>query len=311
MSETREKKGRGVRRVRTIAVAVVLVVLVAHVGGGWYFADQIYAGTLQLATPEDTSEDPGGLGLTFEEVSYDAGLGDTPAWLVPGAQGQSGLWVVIVHGRGGDRAEWLGPMPALHEAGVTTLNIAYRNDPGAPRDPSGEYGFGITEKFDVAAAVDLAVASGAQRVVLMGASMGGGIVMAYLRDGAHPAVVGAILDAPILDLGATVDQGAASLGYPVPGSLVWSAKQIAAWRFGIAWAELDYLRPSGFLEVPVLLFHGTADTVVPYTSSRILAAEYPDLVTYVETASGHIDSYIDDPAGYEAYLLDFLDEIRD
>ncbi|MFV0452215.1 MAG: alpha/beta hydrolase [Propioniciclava sp.] len=299
-------RSRWWRRVRRIAVVTLVVGLAFHLVGGWYFSDQIYAGTLERVVRDDAAEDPGTAGLPFEEVAYDAGLGRTPAWLVDGSGDRAGLWVVMVHGRGGVRADWLGQLAALHELGVTTLTIAYRNDPGSPTDPSGEYGFGLTEKADLAAAVDLAVASGAEEVVLMGGSMGGAIVMAHLRDGASPAVVGVILDSPLLDLSAAVDHQAASLGYPVPGSLLWGAKVVTNLRFGLAWSEVDHLRPSDHLTVPALLIHGRADTVVPVTDSRALAADRPDLVTYVETASDHVDSFNDDPVGYAAQLRDFL-----
>lgn len=307
-------QGTGRRRkiLGRVLVSLLLVVVALHVGGGWFVSGMIREGSLQvLHYPDPPADDPADVGVEFQEVSYDAGLGPTPAWIVPGSRtaAKSEQWVILIHGRGGVRADWLHLVVPLYEAGYTSLVISYRNDPDAPADPSGEYGLGRTEWPDAAAAVDLALASGAQRVVLLGASMGGGMIAAYLQQGAAPQVVGLVLDAPLLNLSNAVDLGAQSLGYPVPPTLLWTAKQLASWRFGLSWPELDYLHPSDYLTVPTLLIHGTADTVVPFADSEQLAADHPDLVTLVQTGADHGGSWREDPERYNSELLGYLDRV--
>ena len=126
----------------------------------------------------------------------------------------------------------------------------YRNDTGAPEDPSGKLRYGLTEWRDLEAAVQYALDSGATDVVLAGYSMGGGVIMAFLqRSKLRDDVRAVILDAPMLDFSATVDDNASREedvpGVPLPSSLTAVAKQIAAWRFGVEWDQLNYLANGG------------------------------------------------------------------
>lgn len=310
MSETSAPPRRR-RTLRNILIGLVVAVLALHVGGGWYFSDQIYAGTLQVpelagyAEPNPNLPDPGSeYGLEFDDVTYTSPAGAFPTWVVPGEADDA--WVILVHGRGGVRHDWLPQVQTLHELGYTVMVLSYRNDPNSPPDPSGEYRFGLTEWEDLSAAVDLAVAEGAEQIVLYGGSMGGAIIASYLRHGAADQVEALILDSPLLNLSATVDLGATQLGFPVPATLLWSGKQIFAWRTGLSWAELDYINPSDYLDVPTLIIHGVPDPVVPISTSRELVAAHPDLVTLVETDAGHVRSWAEDPEGFDATLAEFL-----
>ena len=68
----------------------------------------------------------------------------------------------------------------LHDAGWTSLVPTYRNDEDVPAGPDGRYNLGLSEWRDLEAAVDHAVRSGAQEVLLVGWSMGGAIVLQFL-----------------------------------------------------------------------------------------------------------------------------------
>jgi pimeloyl-ACP methyl ester carboxylesterase len=76
---------------------------------------------------------------------------------------------------------------------------------------------------------------GADSVLLYGASMGGAIVASFLeRSDLAGSVRGIVLDAPMLDLAATVEHGAAHSDLPliggVPDVLTGTAQWIAGWR---------------------------------------------------------------------------------
>ncbi|MFZ0014671.1 MAG: hypothetical protein WAL25_11225, partial [Acidimicrobiia bacterium] len=67
-------------------------------------------------------------------------------------------------------------------------------------------------------------------------------------------------------------------------------------------------RADAIIRVPALVFHGTADQVVPIAGSRQLKARVGELVELVETpAAGHVLSWNADPKRYEAHLARFLD----
>jgi pimeloyl-ACP methyl ester carboxylesterase len=219
--------------------------------------------------------------------------------------------VVAVHGKGATRREPLRALGPAVAAGLPVLDVGYRNDPGAPADPSGRYGYGSTEWEDLDSAVGWAVDHGARSVVLFGSSMGGAIVASFLQHSPRAGLVhGVVFDAPALDLGQAVELGASQQHLPVvggvPDSLTATAEWLAARRFGVDWAALDRL-PADWLHVPALVFHGTADDTVPLRTSDELRASAPDLVQEVVVpGAGHVRSWNVDPAGYERREAAFL-----
>jgi alpha-beta hydrolase superfamily lysophospholipase len=104
--------------------------------------------------------------------------------------------------------------------------------------------------------VQWALAHGARHIVLAGLSMGGGIVAAFLEHSPlAPKVTRVVLDAPMLDLRATVAYGASQRSLPVtggsiPAPLVWTAETIASASYGVDWSATDYLRAASWLKVP-------------------------------------------------------------
>ncbi|MER7795756.1 alpha/beta fold hydrolase [Microbacterium sp. NPDC096154] len=234
---------------------------------GWYF------------------DEPGQLHLPYREVAIETPVGSAPAWLY--AAGRGDVWAVLVHGRGTTRAETLRAVPPLHASGVSALVVSYRNDGEAPRSRSGLYGLGATEWRDVDAAVTWALGQGARRVLLMGWSMGGAIVLQTAVNSAHRgAIAGLILESPVVDWRIVLDFQARELGVPAfaaraaMGTLEspLTARAARAGR-GIPFDDLDMVSRAGELDTPILLVHSDDDGFVPSDSSHALAAARPDLVT--------------------------------
>ena len=114
----------------------------------------------------------------------------------------------------------------------------------------------------------------------------------------------------MLDLGRTVDWGGQQLGYPQ--FILSYAKFSASLRFDVDFPATDYLARSSELDTPILLFHGTEDAVVPFSTSKDLAEGRPDIVMpfFVEGA-GHVLSWNVDPEKYEEALAEFLIPVLD
>jgi uncharacterized protein len=253
-----------------------------------------------------------GLGLPFQDVTYRGPLGSYPAWLVPGARD---TWAILVHGNAMDRLDTIKVVPALHRLGLPVLMISYRNDAGAPPDPSGMLRYGLTEWQDLAAAAQYALGHGARRLLLVGYSMGGAIVISFLeRSPLAGRVAGVVVDSPMTDFGRAVDHGASRqtlplVGLPLPQSLTDVAKWVASWRYGVDWRSLDYLRGAAKLQPPILLFQGTADQTVPAATSDELARLAHD-VTYIQVAGAdHLDSWNLNPARYNRAVQAFVEPI--
>ncbi len=253
-----------------------------------------------------TGDPRSGRGLAFTEVQIATPLGPCPAWRIDGDAPET--WLIAIHGKGADRREALRALPAFTAAGPTTLVITYRNDVGAPPAPSGHYGYGASEWPDLEAAVRYAMGNGARRIVLAGYSMGGAIALSFMaRSPLHDRVSAIILDAPMLDFRATVEFASGKARAPRP--VAWAGCILAGWRFGIRWAALNYGAAARRLSVPVLLFHGAADTRVPVATSDAFARSRPDIVTYVRLPHAeHVRSWNVGPEAYEAAVTSFLRE---
>ncbi|GGH35435.1 alpha/beta hydrolase family protein [Microbacterium album] len=234
---------------------------------GWYF------------------DEPDQLHLPFTHEIVETPVGPSPAWLFPSGRGD--VWAILVHGRGTTRAETLRAVPPLHAAGVSALVVSYRNDGEAPASRSGLYGLGATEWRDIDAAMTWARERGAERIVLMGWSMGGAIVLqTAVNSPGRDAIVGLMLDSPVVDWRIVLDYHARELGVPdfaaraAMGTLSkpWTARAAGAGR-GVRFDDLDMVARAGELTVPILILHSDDDGFVPSDASHALARARPDLVT--------------------------------
>jgi dienelactone hydrolase len=244
------------------------------------------------------------------------------AWIVRPQQATeiADTWVVVVHGKGGTRAEGYRILPALTDLGLTAMLISYRDDRESPQGGDGRYEYGRTEWRDVVAALDFAVrgpdpnddAPGrAERVILYGYSMGGAIVASTLQHGREwpqqlrrrDRLAAIVLDSPMLDFAETVELGLESLG-PAAGLL----RTIAGERFGIAWDELAYIEGLAADTRPLLLIHGTEDDLVPIATSRALEDARPDVLLVEVPGAHHTLAWNVRPEGYERCVGAFIGE---
>jgi pimeloyl-ACP methyl ester carboxylesterase len=247
------------------------------------------------------------LGIAFEEVTITSGFGDFDAWLV---DGEDNRWVIYTHGKGSDRGEALRMLSTVTDLGLPSLVITYRNDEGAPTSDSRGYDYGLTEWEDLEAAVQYALNHGAEDVVLVGYSMGGGITLNLLYESPlADKVAGIILDSPMIDFGDVIHFGGERRD--LPGVIINVGKLVATLRLGVDWEALDYLDRVDELDLPILLFHGDEDRTIHKRLSDQFAEARPDIVTYVAVAgAGHVKAWNVDRDRYETALMTFLDDIR-
>jgi uncharacterized protein len=246
------------------------------------------------------------LGLPYINVGVPDELGAMPAWLIPGGPRASRTWAIVVHGINASREDGLRIAPTLHADGLPTLLITYRQDIGAPPSPDGLHHMGLTEWLDLQAAARYALAHGAQRLVLVGYSMGGAIVSQFMeRSALAYSVAGLILDAPALDWKAILSFNAKEMG--LPSFLADPVEWTIDLRIKPDWGSLDALRHPGDFHLPILLFHGLQDEVVPISSSDAFARELSSWVTYYRVPyAGHVESWNVDPSAYARRVSAFL-----
>lgn len=287
--------------------ALVGLALVFHVAGGWYFSNVLIEDAF-VPAPATTAL-PGG-DFELEEVEYQSPLGRMEAWYLPA---DSDVWVIHVHGKGATPAEAEHLFGPLQEAGYQQLAITYRNDEGAPLDPSGYYQYGDTEWEDVDGAVEYARANGADRIVLSGLSTGASHVMSFMFHRSLDDVAGLVFDAPNIDMSDTVDYGASQRALPllpwnVPPTLSAMAKFITSLRIGVNWKAIDYIDKADLIiHDQVLVHHGEEDLTVPVSQSVRFAEARPSEVHLIRVeGAGHVESYDVAPEEYVAEVLGFL-----
>jgi alpha-beta hydrolase superfamily lysophospholipase len=273
---------------RTITAQVILPPPAAGQAGaldGWYF-------------PRNPKI---GLGLDYDDVTYDAPLGPTPAWFIPGT---SDTWVVFTHGLGATPLEGLRIADTVAGAGNPMLLIRYRNDAQSPAG-DGLGRFGVDEWQDLEAAVQYALDNGAQRVVLAGSGMGGAITLSFLQKSAlADRVSGVFLDSPVTSLPAVVQARAEDLGLPSIAATL--GRSVAAWRYGIDFDGADYSEVAQGLTVPVLIVQGDADTTVPASVSVDFASGASGVTLELFEGAGHQLAWNVDRDRYQRLLGDFL-----
>jgi uncharacterized protein len=259
---------------------------------------------------------PWELGHDYDNVMVETPLGPAPAWFVPAAE-PSTRWVIQVHGRGAKRHEGLRAVDPAREAGWNTLLISYRNDGEAPESEDRRYGLGGTEWADVVAAVRHAEQHGAERIVLMGWSMGGAIVLqAVLRSAlVRERLVGVVLDSPAVDWVDILRFQGQALGMPRGLGDVVARLLGGPWSGGLTGVaapidvdDLDPVARADEFAVPMLLMHSADDGFVPIDGSRRLAAARPDLIDFqVFEGARHTKLWNHDPERWTGLVRGWLE----
>ena len=256
---------------------------------------------------------PSELHLSWQNVLIGSPAGPCPAWYFPAA---SSTWVIQVHGRGATRVECLRAVPVLHAAGLPNLVVSYRNDTEAPRSRAGAYALGASEWRDVDAAIAYALRHGAERVILMGWSMGGAVTLqAAVSSSYRDRVAGLILESPVVDWRTVLRFQARIAGVrpPLPELAMSALQQPLTARISVpddpnSFDRLDMVARAGELTAPMLILHSADDGFVPIDSSLALQQARPDLVTMPEfSVARHTKIWNYDQPGWTAAITDWLE----
>lgn len=256
------------------------------------------------------------LNLPDEDVSIVSDVGALPGWVVPPEGGRTGQdWAVLVHGRGARKEETLRAVPVLRDAGWTSLVAAYRNDRDAPEGPDGRYNLGLSEWRDVEAAMGYAVSHGARRILLLGWSMGGAIVLQALdHSPLADYVVGVVLDSAVIDWGVVLRHHGRLRRVPAPlvrmaSGLLGSrrSRRLVGVREPIDVARTDWVARADELRHPMLVIASDGDDFVPIGPAVALAGRRPDLVRFERwDVARHCREWNNDSQRWERVLREFV-----
>ena len=246
------------------------------------------------------------LDLNYHDVSFESELGTLTGWHIPE---DTNHWIIGIHGHRSYRTETMRFVPTFQKCGLNVLLSDYRNDENAPIDKGGYHMFGLTEWPDLESAVNFCKANGAEKIFLMGHSMGGAILMKYLLESPTASIIsGAILESPALDLNKIIEMKAAEIPL-LPRGAEYPVKKLVSRMVGLRWEDLNYLKRTEELSTPMLLIHSQADETVPVSLSEQLATQRPDIVTYLRLENAlHAAAWNTDKEVVESSIGTFISQ---
>jgi len=217
------------------------------------------------------------------------------AWYTPP---QNGAVILLAHGYGNQRPEWVYSLLARKKYGV----LAW--DARAHGESEGDIStIGYLEVLDVKAALEYAQAQrGVQHIGAWGGSMGGATIIRAAAQ--FPQIEAIFIDSSFTSL-------EEEFNYLVPYPIINPvAKFIITSGTGFT---LDHVNPLDDIPRisprPVYIVHSTADVVAPPDSGeRLFAAAGEPRFLWEKDNVPHQMMYLDNPRRYQRRLLGFFDE---
>jgi hypothetical protein len=297
------------RRVRNLTMFFVFVLLGVLIVGGLWLA---HSRAMTLVHPGRSL--PNRTPLTYDIPAWDDvsivtrdGL-TLEGWFITPAPDGDGAVVIFVHGLGGNRASLLGQAALLVERGIGVLVYDSRNHGSSDGNVTT---FGLTEQDDVHAAFEYVRARpevDADRIALVGESMGGATVIHAAVE--LPSVRAVVVQSTYSSIEDNIAEGVEHFtglpSFPFAPLVVWFGEQEAG-------MSITQIRPiddiAQIAPRPVLIMHGTDDTLIDASNARRLydAAGEPRELVLVEGA-GHGAVFATDPEGFAEVFVRFLVE---
>lgn len=264
----------------TIGIAVLILAIGSILGATMFFRQE----SLVFFPDRIVPATPAHLGMAFEEVRLRASDGPSlHAWWIPAEKPRGAL--ILCHGNAGNMAHRIDKAVLFREMGLSVLLFDYRGYGTSEGAPSEE---GTYRDMDAAVEYVQKVRGVPPSATLFwGESLGAAVALESAMR--HPC------SGLILESGFTSLPDMARAVYPlVPAFLVRM--------------RYESLRRIGGLTVPVLILHGPADEIVPYSMGRELFAAAPRTKRFSDLRGGHNDGGILVSPEAQRALGNFLDE---
>jgi uncharacterized protein len=211
----------------------------------------------------------------------------TVGWWIPTANPQQSPTLVILHGLGATRQDYLRQMLPLWQQGINLLMLDLREH----GESGGEYfTYGYHESRDITAAIDgLEQRQGklSQPLAVLGISAGGTVAIAAAANDSR--IDGLITIGTFADLKTTIHRQSPWLIAPWRDRGMARAEQIGQFRIADAAPEKMIQR----VRVPILIAHGERDDYIPLSDAQQLFAAAPQPKQFYPIVNAHHANMID------------------
>jgi uncharacterized protein len=279
-----------------LAISLLIIAAVAWLGSNYLLARR----------PPDEADSPANYGLAAEAAEFRSGDGLLlHGWYIP--REESTRTIVVCSGANGSLDADVHVTPWLHEAGYNVLFFNWR----AHGQSEGEVvTLGFTERYDLIAAVKFAKSRDAERVGVLGFSMGGTVAIATAA--VYEDINAVVADSPFVFLLSAVAGGLIERGAPEGLSFLLARVFVttACLRTRLNLFDIDLARwINRVAPRPLLLIFGEQDVIVPKSEVDLLFARAgePKEVWRVPEAA-HRNIHTQQPEEYHRRILEFFGE---
>jgi fermentation-respiration switch protein FrsA (DUF1100 family) len=135
--------------------------------------------------------------------------------------------------------------------------------------------------------------------------MGGSIVTRFMHLSPFAGKVTAlVLDAPVLNWAGVIEYQAFRGDMPF---MAPPTKWMIGARIDVSWSALDEIAQARSFHLPILIFQGEDDPLVPPSETHAFALAARGPVSYIPVpGAAHIASWNANPTAYDTHLRQFL-----
>ena len=313
---------------KVILTVIVVVFIVLFIGLSSFIGLQVFAGSTQLVTNEETKEVFNAFweqhGMDYDsfcdtyrveqvEITSSFDEHNIPADYIYAVESQNSRdrqTVILVHGLGGNRYSNYPLAELFLEEGYNVITYDQRSS----NENTAKYTtFGYWEKYDLLDWVNYVLEQApGQEVGIWGASYGGataGLALGY--DGMDDKVDFLILDSPVSSMEWMVEQEMINMDVGIPVSyMTWCGNLVNKLKLGFTYQDADVAKAMKEVKTPVLIINSKRDSLTPYFMGKEIYDAIPGDNKEIWTVddSEHCEMWVDHNEEYRDKVESFLEK---
>lgn len=318
------------KKLKVILTTIIVVFVVLFLGVSGLIGLQVFAGSTQLVTNEETKGVSDAFwteyGMDYdifcntyqvEEIEITSSFEEhiIPADYIYAVESQNSKdypTIILVHGLGGNRYSNYPLAEFFLKKGYNVITYDQRSS----NENTARYTtFGYREKYDLIDWVNYVEEQApGQKIGIWGASFGGataGLALAY--EGMDEKVDFLILECPVSSMEWMVEQEMRDMDIGIPVSyMAWCGNIVNKFKLGFTYQNADVANGMKNVETPVLIVNSKQDALTPYFMGKdiydAILGENKEIWTVED--SKHCEMWIDYNQEYcdkvESFLLTYL-----